>query len=330
MGCLRLVDRWRYKRSSELRVVHVKKGVASNDWIKRVRSSYLFGMLMPGRHDEINGNPYTYGFNGMERDEEVKGAGNSYDFGARMHDPRVGRFLSLDPSMKKYPAQSPYNFVFNSPLMFKDADGKDGILVVFPDYKIDPELQVTIFGKTFKSPKLPLGHAGVLLIDNETGYTKYYEYGRYSTEDGTRGKVRNVAVPNVVIGEDGKPTPESLNNVFKVLSEKVGQGGRIEGTYIESDQFKAMNDYATQKFNESNDPENPDYNKDRKSYNLYNNNCATFGCDVLKQDPEIEENAPWILNPSPDNVAEEYQDNFTPMSYDPETNTTTVEDTEDQ
>ena len=66
MGCLRLVDRWRYKWSSKLRVVHGKKAVTSNDWVKRVCSSYLFGMLMPDRHDEINGNPYTYGFNGME------------------------------------------------------------------------------------------------------------------------------------------------------------------------------------------------------------------------------------------------------------------------
>ncbi len=97
MGCLRLVDRWRYKWSSELRVVHVKKAVTSNDWVKRVRSSYLFGMLMPDRHDELPGRTYAYGFNGMERDEEVKGVGNSYDFGARMHNPRLGRWLSVDP-----------------------------------------------------------------------------------------------------------------------------------------------------------------------------------------------------------------------------------------
>ena len=107
MGCLKLT----HNQQPELRVVHVKKAVTSSDWVKRVRSSYFFGMLMPGRHDEINGNPYTYGFNGMERDEEIKGAGNSYDFGARMQDPRLGRWLSIDPLAAKYPAFSPYSFV---------------------------------------------------------------------------------------------------------------------------------------------------------------------------------------------------------------------------
>ncbi len=123
MGCLRLVDRWRYKWSSELRVVHGKKAVTSNDWVKRVRSSYFFGMLMPGRHDEISGRTYAYGFNGMERDEEVKGAGNSYDFGARMQDPRLGRFLSVDPLADQRPWVSPYNFVQNNPLTRIDPTG---------------------------------------------------------------------------------------------------------------------------------------------------------------------------------------------------------------
>lgn len=53
------------------------------------------------------------------------------------------------------------------------------------------------------------------------------------------------------------------------------------------------------------------------------NNCGTFGCDVLKQDPEAKKNAPWIFSPTPNNVAEEYQDNFPSVNYDPKTKTTT-------
>ncbi len=93
MGCLRIV----HDQRPEIRVVHGKKGVTSNDWVKRVCSSYLFGMLMPDRHDEINGNPYTYGFQGQERDDEVKGAGNAVNYKYRMHDPRLGRWPSVDP-----------------------------------------------------------------------------------------------------------------------------------------------------------------------------------------------------------------------------------------
>ncbi|MEX2597319.1 MAG: RHS repeat-associated core domain-containing protein, partial [Salibacteraceae bacterium] len=68
---------------------------------------------------------YAFGFNGMERDDEVKGTGNSYDFGARIQDPRLGKWLSLDPLASKYPGMSPYNFGANNPIFFIDHDGRD-------------------------------------------------------------------------------------------------------------------------------------------------------------------------------------------------------------
>ena len=68
---------------------------------------------------------YRYGFNGMEKDDEVKGSGNSYDFGARMYDSRLGRWLSLDPLVRSFEYVSPYNFVLNSPIYFVDPDGRD-------------------------------------------------------------------------------------------------------------------------------------------------------------------------------------------------------------
>jgi len=45
---------------------------------------------------------YRYMYNGKEQDRDIKGEGNSYDYGARLYDPRIGRFLSLDPMMNKY------------------------------------------------------------------------------------------------------------------------------------------------------------------------------------------------------------------------------------
>jgi RHS repeat-associated protein len=80
-----------------------------------------FGVQLDGR--TIQGDFYRRGFNGMEKDDEVKGGGNSYDFGARMYDSRVGLWLTIDAFTGKYPYQSPYNFVANSPLRFVDPDG---------------------------------------------------------------------------------------------------------------------------------------------------------------------------------------------------------------
>lgn len=107
------------------------------------------------------------------------------------------------------------------------------------------------------------------------------------------------------------------------ISDKAGQKGRIQGAYVEGD-FGKMNDYAQDKLKESN-YQYEEYNKDRKPYSLTGNNCGTFGCDVLKQDPKAKKQAPWIIIPTPDNMAEEYQDNFPSVNYNPQTKTTSGE-----
>ncbi|NQY08212.1 MAG: hypothetical protein HRT71_01675 [Flavobacteriales bacterium] len=66
----------------------------------------------------------TYGFNGKEKDDEIKGNGNSLDFGARIYDPRLGRWLAVDPLASKYPFASSYNFALNTPIQAYDPDGK--------------------------------------------------------------------------------------------------------------------------------------------------------------------------------------------------------------
>jgi RHS repeat-associated protein len=67
---------------------------------------------------------YIYGFNKMEADNEIKGQGNSYDFGARMYDSRVGRWWSVDALAEKQPEQSTYKAFLNNPLVFVDPNGK--------------------------------------------------------------------------------------------------------------------------------------------------------------------------------------------------------------
>ena len=84
---------------------------------------YPFGMLVPRRHQ--SGDEYRFGYNGMEKDEEVKGEGNSINYEARMHDPRVGRFLSLDPLAKQFPSLTPYQFASNDPIESIDLDGQE-------------------------------------------------------------------------------------------------------------------------------------------------------------------------------------------------------------
>lgn len=85
---------------------------------------YPFGMLLPNRYESTS--DYRYGFNGMEKDDEVKGEGNSYTTQFRQYDPRVSRWLSLDPLMAKFPHQSPYAAFNNNPIYFADPTGLEG------------------------------------------------------------------------------------------------------------------------------------------------------------------------------------------------------------
>ena len=66
---------------------------------------------------------YRYGFNGKENDNEVKGEGNQQDYGMRIYDGRLGRFLSVDPLTKSYPMLTPYQFASNRPIDGIDLDG---------------------------------------------------------------------------------------------------------------------------------------------------------------------------------------------------------------
>jgi len=81
------------------------------------------GSLLPGRN--FSSNTYAFGFNGKLKDDEIKGNGNSYDFGDRMYDPRVERWFKRDLKSGKYPFFSPYVFVADNPIYFVDPDGKD-------------------------------------------------------------------------------------------------------------------------------------------------------------------------------------------------------------
>lgn len=76
---------------------------------------------------------YRYGFQRQEKDDEVKGKGNSYDFGARMYDPRVGRWYSRDKLYTNYISNSPYHYVLNNPIQYRDLDGN---ILVDPDGNI--------------------------------------------------------------------------------------------------------------------------------------------------------------------------------------------------
>jgi RHS repeat-associated protein len=86
-------------------------------------------MIMPTRKYTQAGSKYGYGFNGKENDNEVKGEGNQQDYGFRIYDPRLAKFLSVDPLTKSYPWYSPYQFAGNKPIAATDLDGLEELWI---------------------------------------------------------------------------------------------------------------------------------------------------------------------------------------------------------
>jgi len=91
---------------------------------------YPFGMEMEGRSNSSNGT--RHGFNGMEKISEYTDNNSHYDFGARIYDARIGRWLSTDPLSKKYPSLSPYHSLGNNPILVIDMDGKENTIYLVP------------------------------------------------------------------------------------------------------------------------------------------------------------------------------------------------------
>jgi RHS repeat-associated protein len=115
--------------------VYVKTNPATDGVVDRytavvitANDYYPFGMLMPGRKYSADGS-YRYGFNGKENDNEVKGEGNQQDYGMRIYDPRLGRFLSVDPIARNFPMLTPFQFAANTPISAIDLDGLESAVV---------------------------------------------------------------------------------------------------------------------------------------------------------------------------------------------------------
>ena len=101
-------------------------------------------MMMPGRKYQA-GSDYRYGFNGKEKDNETTGT-TTYDYGFRIYNPALGRFLSVDPLTKSYPWNSTYAFAENDVIRSIDLDGLEKYIVIFRHDKYGRATSIALSG----------------------------------------------------------------------------------------------------------------------------------------------------------------------------------------
>ena len=195
-------------------------------------------------------------------------------------------------------------------LLARGQDFDDAVMIVFPGQKINAS-GVAIPG---------VGHAGILLIDDATGYATYYEYGRYREPDGStpRGRVLQREISDAVIDPDtGRPTKASLEQIFSEIAVPNGGGERrdISAAYLdERIDFDQAHAYAEGR-------EAMNANPDRETYDLFLRNCAHFMRETAVQGGA--EWLPWLGLSTPVaymNSVRYYNPSAIPVNYDGDSN----------
>jgi RHS repeat-associated protein len=108
-----------------IRVAFIPNGTSTS--LTQINDYYAFGMV--SWKDGSSKNEYFY--NGKELQDEL--ALDWYDYGARMYDPQIGRWNTIDPLAEKFRRWSPYNYAVNNPVRFIDPDGMRTVPSPFGD-----------------------------------------------------------------------------------------------------------------------------------------------------------------------------------------------------
>ena len=94
--------------------------LASQAQVQSATDYYPFGMVARAYSSSQQ---YRYGYQGQEHEDDI--TGGDYAFAYRLHDPRIGRFLSIDPVGNDYPWNAPYSFSENRVIDGIDLEGKE-------------------------------------------------------------------------------------------------------------------------------------------------------------------------------------------------------------
>lgn len=106
------------------------------------------------------------------------GGGNTYDYGFRIYNPNLGRFLSVDPLAMSYAWYSPYHFAGNSPIDAIDLDGLEEYKIIL--YKGPNDVTVAKLTLVNKNGPLKVNYYSANmrpaqgLDDNPSGYNEQF------------------------------------------------------------------------------------------------------------------------------------------------------------
>ena len=226
--------------------------VDSSGKVEETNHYYPFGGVFAS-----TGNVQPYKYNGKELDAK-KGL-NWYDYGARMYDPTLGRWHTVDPLAEKFYGITPYNYCFDNPIKYIDPDGKK------------PRVYVEMKG---------VGHT--FITTGEGKYTTVYTYGRYGGLNTDKSSFRSLSRK----GEGVLIIMKGNDAINYIKNEVMGKEAR---TYeITNGNDEKIDAHFDEMFNSSDVKpsegkyENTDNAKVIDTYDLWDNNCTTKSVEAVK------------------------------------------------
>jgi RHS repeat-associated protein len=175
-------------------------------------------MQMPGRNGSTDS--YRYGFQGQETDNEITGSESHVSYKYRMHDARLGRFLSLDPLAPKYPHNSPYAFSENRVI--------DGVELEGLEFAGSGKLENEAIGEISASG--PSKNLYVMLRQDKPNRNGINEYDKYKHLNGSKSGSFDIIVATS-IADANKMAGENTSNGYANLVIDAHFGNYRDGTY---------------------------------------------------------------------------------------------------
>ena len=183
--------------------------VASQDGVvEEVNHYYPFGGIFASTSSV---QPYKY--NGKDLDR--KGGLDWYDYGARMYDATLGRFMKTDRFSEKYVSLSPYQYGANNPVNNIDING-DSIWYTLNDNIVTMHVTTKIFNNSSDNINMKRA-AKDIASDIKSSYEGEFEW--------SDGKIYNLKVDMDLKVVTSMKDVESADHLF-VLADSDGEGAR--------------------------------------------------------------------------------------------------------